>query len=99
MAKHHRNYNKKNDRPPRTGSNAAPREATVIPQRRAPVVYGKPFILMEDAQKVTFTFKSGTWTAHAVSIAEYRESSQVKLLPQKVNGMSRYEVRCPVSAE
>jgi hypothetical protein len=64
-------------------------------ERQAPVVYGKPFIVMEDEQKNTFIFKAGTWVAHSSSIAECRQSCQVKQLAQRVNGMIRYEIRCP----
>jgi hypothetical protein len=64
-------------------------------QRTAPVVYGKAFIVLEDATKNTFVFKGGAWVAHTASIAECRQSCQVKELPQRVNRMTRYEVRCP----
>jgi len=67
-----------------------------VTERRAPIEYGKPFIVMEDAAKQTFIFKGGAWVPHAESIADCRQSCQVKLLPQKVNGRTRYEVRCPV---
>ena len=50
---------------------------------RVATTYGKPFIVMEDGEKNTF---------------EYREGCQVKLLPQKLNGKVRYEVRRPVGA-
>jgi hypothetical protein len=64
-------------------------------QRTAPVVYGKAFIVLEDEAKNTFIFKGGAWVAHTASIAECRQSCQVKELPQRVNKMTRYEVRCP----
>jgi len=60
-------------------------------------VYGKPFILVEDAEKNTFIFKAGEWVAYSESIAECRQSYQVKELPQRVNGRIRYEVRIPES--
>jgi len=63
--------------------------------QRAPVVYGKPFILVEDAEKNTFIFKAGEWVQHPESIAECRQTCQVKELPQRVNGRIRYEVRAP----
>lgn len=66
-----------------------------IVERPAPVVYGKPFILLEDAEKNTFIFHAGNWVQHSVSIAECRQTCQVKELPQKLNRMTRYEVRCP----
>ena len=86
-------------RPPRVDRSSAPesrmlqRPPTV--QRQAPVVYGKPFILLEDAQQNTFIFKGGAWVPHSVSIAECRQTCQVKQLAQRVNQMIRYEVRCP----
>ena len=66
-----------------------------VTQRTAPVVYGKAFIVLEDEAKNTFIFKGGAWVAHTASIAECRQSCQVKELPQRVNKMTRYEVRCP----
>jgi len=60
------------------------------------VAYGKPFIVMEDEAKKTFVYKAGAWVEFEASIAECRQSScQVKQLAQKVNRMTRYEVRCP----
>ena len=67
-------------------------------ERKEPIQYGKPFILLEDAMKNTFEFKGGQWVAHPMTIHECRQSSQVKELPQKVNGMTRYEVRNSISA-
>ncbi len=64
-------------------------------ERPRPVVYGKPFILVEDADKKTFIFKAGEWIAYSASIAECRQSCLVKELPQRVNGRTRYEVRIP----
>jgi hypothetical protein len=64
-------------------------------QRAAPVVYGKPFIVLEDDAKKTFVYKGGSWVEHTSSIAECRQTCQVKQLPQRVNNMTRYEVRCP----
>jgi len=68
-------------------------------ERKSPTRYGKPFILLEDMEKNTFEFRGGQWVAHSMSIAECRENSQVKELPQKVNGMTRYEIRNAVSAD
>ena len=61
--------------------------------------YDKPLILLEDANHDTFEFKAGQWSPHGLSIAECRESCLVKELPQKVNGMTRYEVRYPMPAD
>lgn len=66
-----------------------------VTERPAPVVYGKPFMVLEDEQKNTFVFKAGAWVPHDASIAEVRQTCQVKELPQRVNKMIRYEVRCP----
>jgi hypothetical protein len=64
-------------------------------ERQAAVAYGKPFILLEDDAKKTFVFKGGNWVEFEASIAECRQSCQVKQLAQKVNRMTRYEVRAP----
>ena len=57
-----------------------------------PVVYGKPFVVLEDTQKGTFVYQGGQWIPHTRTIAECRKDSQVKELAQKINGMTRYEV-------
>lgn len=59
------------------------------------VVYGKPFLLLEDAEKNTFIYKAGDWVPHTATIAECRQTCQVKQLSQQVNGRIRYEVREP----
>jgi hypothetical protein len=80
-------------------SSASPTRSLYRPpeftERISPVVYGKAFIVLEDEAKNTFIFKGGEWVAHTGSIAECRQSCQVKELPQRVNKMKRYEVRCP----
>jgi len=63
-------------------------------ERQAPPVYGKAFVVLEDEQKNTFVFKAGAWVPHSASIAECRRTCQVKELPQRVNRMIRYEIRC-----
>jgi len=97
MAQKHRFRNKR--QPPRvwTQPPAAAEKVAFVYEKKVPTVYGKPFILLEDTSKNTFWFKGGRWVAHTQTIAEYRENSQVKELPQKVNGMTRYEVRSAVS--
>lgn len=82
---------------PATPQSTTQRTAPVIAERKAPVVYGKPFIVLEDAQKVAFIYRAGQWVADTKSIAEYRQDCQVKQLAQKINGMTRYEVCAPVS--
>jgi hypothetical protein len=69
-----------------------------VAERPAPIVYGKPFIVAEDEQKNTFVFQGGSWVPHTASIAECRQTCQVKELPQRLNKLIRYEVRCPQAA-
>ena len=65
-------------------------------EKKAPVVYGKPVVVLEDESKNTFEFQQGAWIPFAMSIAECRHECQVKELPQKVNRMTRYEIRRPI---
>jgi hypothetical protein len=88
------------NRPRKHKGAAAPapiREPLPVLEKKKPVVYGKAFIVLEDTQKKTFVFKGGQWISHSMSIAECKESGQVKELPQRVNRMIRYEVCLPVS--
>jgi len=62
-----------------------------------PTVYDKPFIVAEDAGKNTFVFQTGAWVPYRESIAEARRTCLVKELPQKLNNMTRYEVRVPAA--
>lgn len=99
MAQHKR-VNQK--RPKATTTGEVPRRnrweaVTQAAEPRAVVEYGPPFILLEDAQKNTFEYKAGNWVAHERSIAEVRLDCQVKELSQKVNKMTRYEVRAPLA--
>lgn len=97
MAQKHRFHNA-GQKTRRSGASPPPLLRPLVMEKKAPIVYGKPFIVMEDAQRNTFVFKAGAWVSHEMSIAEFRQSCQVKELPQKVNGMTRYEVRSPVDA-
>ena len=72
------------------------RELPVPAERPPPVKYGKPFIVLEDSERNTFVFKAGVWVAYGTSIAECRGTCKVKELPQRVNKMIRYEIRCPL---
>jgi hypothetical protein len=99
MAQKHRFHNRKNKSMVRPQRESIPREVRVRPERKAPVQYGKPFVLLEDNDKNTFEYASGAWVPYALSIAQCREDYLVKELPQKVNGNTRYEVRCPVGSE
>jgi hypothetical protein len=80
------------------GSHAPPPLAPLVAAERAPALkYGKPFTLLEDESKATFQFTAGSWIPYSMTIAECRQNNcQVRELPQKVNRMTRYEVRCPV---
>jgi hypothetical protein len=91
--KHHRHDAR------RPSSSAAARTPLPKPERKPPVIYGRPFIVLEDEAKNTFTFDGGTWVPHSMTIAQCRVECQVKELPQKVNRMIRYEVRCPETQE
>ncbi len=92
--RHHGNRQKPRVNAPQTTTSRTP-PATI--EKKPPVEYGKPFILLEDRDKVTFIYKGGQWTRHTVSIAECRTDCRVKELPQKINGMTRYEICSPVS--
>jgi len=59
--------------------------------------YGPPFVLLEDGTKKTFEYQSGSWVEYGRSIADCRIDCQVKELAQKVNRMTRYEVRLPLT--
>jgi hypothetical protein len=65
-------------------------------ERKPPVKYGKPFVVLEDVQKSTFVYQGGQWVRHEKTIAECRADCQVKELSQKINGMTRYEICSPV---
>jgi hypothetical protein len=62
-----------------------------------PTVYGEPIMVLEDAEKKTFIFEGGQWVPHSATISEYRQSSLVKQLPQRIKGRIRYEIRSPVA--
>ena len=75
---------------------ASVRAPIPVRERKPPVAYGKPFILLENDQKDTFIYNAGQWVPHTKSIAECRLNCQVKELAQKINGMTRYEICSPV---
>jgi hypothetical protein len=76
--------------------NRSLRRPPAVTERPPLTVYGKSFILMEDEEKNTFIYKAGAWIPHTASIAECRQTCQVKELPQRVGSRIRYEIRCPV---
>ena len=75
------------------------REASAVYERKPPVVYGAPFILLEDLDKNTFEYARGAWVPYALTIAECKQTCQVKELPQKVNDKTRYEIRLPLDGQ
>jgi hypothetical protein len=98
MAQKHRyNNNRKLNAPAGRPRRDAPvREATVRPEPKPPVQYGKPFVLLEDANLNTFEYVAGAWIPYGLTIAQCRQKCQVKELAQKVSGKTRYEVRSPI---
>jgi hypothetical protein len=92
-----RHFNKKSKPHHRNAPERMLTPLAAQPEKKIPVVYGKPFTLLEDEQKKTFEFKAGSWIPYLMSIAECRQTCQVNELPQKVNRMTRYEIRCPVA--
>jgi hypothetical protein len=78
-------------------SSPSERPAIEIPQPKQPVSYGQPFIVLEDAQKTTFEYRRGGWIPFEMTISQCRSEGHVKELPQKINNMTRYEVRLPLS--
>ncbi len=94
-----RRNHRHNHRPKQRGGTASSplTRAPLEPlERKAPVTYGQPFIVLEDEEKNTFVYNGGKWIGYEATIAECRVDCQVKVLPQKINGMTRYEVSCPV---
>ena len=94
---HKRHYSRRNQRPPSAPRATLPQRTPVVRERKAPTQYGKPFILLEDESYHTFEYSAGAWVPYALSIAQCRQDFLVKELPQKVNGKTRYEIRCPVT--
>jgi hypothetical protein len=80
----------------RDGRPAMVREVPVF-VRKEKVEYGKVFIVMEDTEKNTFAYNGSAWVPFSMTMADCRVQCQVKALPQKVNGKTRYEVRAPVA--
>lgn len=96
MAQKHRN-NQERKRSGRSHYAPVMSSPPVVYERKPPVVFDKPIVVLEDRDKNTFEFKAGAWVAHAYTIAECRaQNCQVKELAQKVNNMTRYEVRYPL---
>jgi hypothetical protein len=98
MGNHKRSHGNRRQQSKTRRSHAPPPLAPLeIPASKPPIEYGKPFTLLEDESKSTFEYKTGSWVPYAMTIAECRQQScQVNQLPQKVNRMTRYEVRRPL---
>jgi hypothetical protein len=73
-----------------------PASAPLRLEPKAPKQYGKPFVLLEDANLNTFEYVAGAWIPYGLTIAQCRHECLVKQLPQKVNDKTRYEVRSPI---
>jgi hypothetical protein len=100
MAQRNRFQNRRPARPAATAAPVRNQAAEVLAaQQRVKTVYGEPFILLEDANKNTFEYRGGAWVAHSKSIKECRVDCQVKELSQKLNRMTRYEIRSPLPAD
>ncbi len=74
------------------GSAAAP----LVVEKPRPVVYGKPFLVLEDSHKKVFVIQGAQLVPHDKSIAAYRSDSQVTEMAQKIKGLTRYEIRAPL---
>jgi hypothetical protein len=94
--RHHNNNNKKQHRPPSAAPQRQDAGVQLVREIAPKPTYGKPFILLEDLQKNTFEYLHGAWVPHPKRIAECRLDCLVKELPQKLNKMTRYEVRSQV---
>jgi hypothetical protein len=101
VAKRKQRYNSRPTKPRagRTAEAVAPRPSYADYQREPAKQYGEPFILMEDASKNTFEYLRGAWIPHDRAIADYRVDCQIKELAQKVNRMTRYEIRSPLEPQ
>jgi len=88
----------------RRPKSSSPRRDSIVreaplPRTPKPIVqYGPPFVVLEDTNKNTFEYANGAWVPFAMSIAQCKQTCQVKELPQKVNNKTRYEVRVPVES-
>ena len=96
MAKKRQHFKPNNAKARTTEHTRNQREPVQVLAPKPKVQYGAPFIVLEDEQKSTFTFSAGRWVPHNETIAECRVDCQVKELAQKVNKMTRYEIRRPI---
>jgi hypothetical protein len=71
-----------------------------IPARKPPALFGKPFVVLEDEEKNTFSYQGGAWVPYAMTIKQCRdEGHDVRELSQKISKMIRYEVRLQVAVQ
>ena len=93
--------NNHNRQPPkRRGAASAPSHLKAAPAtipRPKAIEYGKPFVVLEDGRKNVFVIQDGKLVSHATSIADYRRNSRVKEMPQKIKGLTRYEICLPIN--
>lgn len=94
--KRHHHHSGKPNKPRTTEHSRNIREPVQILAPKPKPEYGQPFILLEDEAKNTFAYQAGKWVPHPDTIAECRIECQVKELGQKINRMTRYEVRRPL---
>ena len=99
MAQKNRFNHHKRARPASDNRGPVVREAPAVYVKAPPVQYGKAFIVMEDREKNTFEYSAGAWVPFSMNMVACRQSCQVKELPQKLNGMTRYEVRLPLTEQ
>jgi hypothetical protein len=98
MAQKHRFHNRKSGKSPTPPLRQnLTREVPMRMEPKPPVQYGKPFVLLEDAEMKTFEFVAGAWIPYGLTIAQCRRDCLVKELSQKVNGKTRYEIRSPIA--
>ena len=88
-----RHFNQNRRKPPSRGSNLPPAAVLTPLPRSNPKQYRAAFVLMENDKKQTFQYQNGAWIEFERSIADCRVDCQVKQLSQKVNNMTRYEIR------
>lgn len=91
-----RHHQSKRSKPRVASGSAGARAPAPALERKPPVRYAKPFVLLEDAEKSTFIYSNAQWVRYHKSIAECRVDCQVKELAQKIKGMTRYEVCTPM---
>jgi hypothetical protein len=95
MAQRNRYHGAKRQKP-RAAAPPPARAVAAAVEKPRPVVYGKPFLVLEDAKKAVFVIKDAQLVAHEKTIAAYRRDSRVQEMPQKIKGLTRYEICSPL---